>query len=70
MEQIRNGHETCEKIRCHHCPAERAQSLDVSKARCLSGSNRHTGGGPVYEVRLVATKPGRTIKLEDVAGRG
>lgn len=41
-----------------------AQSLDVSgPLDAFLEANRHTGGGPVYEVRLVATKPGRTIKL-------
>ena len=41
-----------------------AQSLDVSgPLDAFLEANRHTAGGPVYEVRLVATRPGRTIKV-------
>jgi transcriptional regulator GlxA family with amidase domain len=41
-----------------------AQSLDVSGPldACLE-ANRHASGGPLYEVRLVATGARRTIKV-------
>src|ERR1700739_2401567 len=41
-----------------------AQSLDVSgPLDAFLEANRHSSGGPLYEVRLVATRPGRTIKV-------
>ena len=41
-----------------------AQSLDVSgPLDAFLEANRHSSGGPLYEVRLVATGPGRTIKV-------
>src|ERR1700753_909806 len=41
-----------------------AQSLDVSgPLDAFLEANRHSSGGPLYEVRLVATEPGRTIKV-------
>jgi transcriptional regulator GlxA family with amidase domain len=42
----------------------KAQSLDVSgPLDAFLEANRHSSGGPLYEVRLVATGPGRTIKV-------
>jgi transcriptional regulator GlxA family with amidase domain len=42
----------------------KAQSLDVSgPLDAFLEANRHSSGGPLYEVRLVATGAGRTIKV-------
>ena len=42
----------------------KAQSLDVSgPLDAFLEANRHSSGGPVYDVRLVATCAGRTIKV-------
>src|ERR1700681_4979908 len=41
-----------------------AQSLDVSgPLDAFLEANRHSSGGALYEVRLVATEPGRTIRV-------
>ena len=42
----------------------KAQSLDVSgPLDAFLEANRHSAGGPLYEVRLVATGAGRTIRV-------
>ena len=42
----------------------KAQSLDVSgPLDAFLEANRHSSGGPLYEVRLVATGAGRTIRV-------
>jgi hypothetical protein len=49
-----------------------AQSLDVSgPLDAFLEANRHSSGGPLYEVRLVATGPGRSDQgRRNVGGRG